>query len=122
MKTIIIRAVLLASVVGLSACGVGYRNGKQCEARMLETYPTQEPAITVKRTAVSHNGIRVVVEATYEVELKAKPKTLLTTKTYSESAAVECVFDNETMTGFKWVSPKKMEAKADTTAAETRGD
>jgi hypothetical protein len=119
MKPILTRAILLISIFGLSACGVGYRNGKQCEAKMFETYPTQAPPITLKRTAISHKGIRVVVEATYEVALKERPKTLLKSKTYSESAAVECLFDNETMMDFKWVSPTKLATKRDATVAET---
>jgi hypothetical protein len=122
MKTIIARAMLLACAFGLSACGIGYRNGKQCEARMLETYPTQFPAITLQRTAVSHKGIRVVVEATYQVPAKPpKLDTLLKPKIDREAAAVECIFDGETMTGFKWVSPKKMVPKPDTAETEDQG-
>lgn len=118
MNPYITRATLIVTVFSLSACGVGYRNGKQCEAKMLETYPTQEPAITIQHTASSYKGIRVIVEATYQVAPKVKQQTLLTVKTIPAPAAVECTFDVETMTGFKWVSPEKMVTKPDPAAAE----
>ncbi|WP_454824721.1 hypothetical protein [Paraburkholderia xenovorans] len=118
MKTTITRVILLSALCGLCACGVSYRNGKQCEAKMLETYPTQEPAITIQRRAVSHNGIRVVVEATYQVPAKPQLNTLLTVKTVPAPAAVECVFDGESMSSFKWISPVKMVPKPATADAQ----
>lgn len=85
---------------------------------MLETYPAQEPSITIQHTAASYKGIRVIVEATYQVTPKVKPKTLSKVKTVPAPAAAECVFDGETMTRFEWVSPEKLAAKSEAAASE----
>ncbi|MDR5750940.1 MULTISPECIES: hypothetical protein [unclassified Caballeronia] len=115
MRNIASRVMLVGLACALAACTTGYRNGQQCKQKMIATYPTADVPLSVEATKIAHRGSRVVVEGSY----KSVSRTLVTTQikggqtntvkvaTINVPAAVECTFQEDTMTSFRWLTPLK---------------
>jgi hypothetical protein len=109
--------LLLAATSVFSGCAV-YKNAGLCKQRMVATYPSSSPALTYDLPKASTGGAHVVAEATYKetlVYLKKKPNDpsdpgVLVESEMTMPAAVECIFDGETMSTFRWLVPEKYAA------------
>jgi hypothetical protein len=88
-------------------CTTAYKNAAFCKDKMLADYPdaaTSPLRITESKEAIG--GARVVVRG----EITSAP-TPQATKGVIGSAAMECTFNGDTLSGFQWLSPPVLAAK-----------
>ena len=82
-------AVAAAAVLTCTAgCTTPYRNGQECKAKMIETYPASQPRLSYEIPRVSYQGTRVVVEGSYTKEIPPAGVTPIKTTSIQVQAAV----------------------------------
>ncbi len=105
-------AVAAVAVLTCTAgCTTAYRNGQECKAKMVETYPASKPKLSYEIPRVSYHGTRVVVEGSYTIKIPPTGVTLIKTTTWPVSAAVECTFSGSTLQTFQWLTPADLAEK-----------
>jgi hypothetical protein len=105
-------AVAAAAILTCTAgCTTPYRNGQECKAKMIETYPATLPTLTYELPRVAYQGTRVVVEGSYTKKIPPFGATPIKTTTMQVQAAVECTFDGSTLKTFQWLTPADLAAK-----------
>jgi hypothetical protein len=96
---------LLVSMLG--GCTSYYRNVEACKNTVRADYPDAASApLKLTGSAASYHGSRVVVRG----EIPAPPKPPAT-KPGKTAVSAECLFTDETQTGFQWLSPARLAAK-----------
>jgi hypothetical protein len=112
MKHRICYAVAAAAVLTCTAgCTTPYRNGQECKAKMVETYPASLPKLSYELPRVAYEGTRVVVEGSYTKKIPPTGPTPIKTTTAQVQAAVECTFEGSTLKTFQWLTPANLAAK-----------
>jgi hypothetical protein len=105
-------AVAAVAVLTCTAgCTTGYRNGQECKAKMVETYPASKPKLSYEIPRVSYRGTRVVVEGGYTIKIPPTGVTPIKTTTWPVTAAVECTFSGSTLQTFQWLTPADLAEK-----------
>jgi hypothetical protein len=105
-------AVAAAAVLTCTAgCTTPYRNGQECKAKMVETYPASKPKLTYEIPRVGYQGTRVVVEGSYIKKIPPAGVTPIKTTSMQVQAAVECTFEGDTLKTFQWLTPADLAEK-----------
>ena len=105
-------AVAAAAVLTCTAgCTTPYRNGQECKAKMVETYPASQPRLSYEIPRVSYQGTRVVVEGSYTKKIPPAGVTPIKTTTAQIQAAVECTFEDGKLKTFQWLTPADLAEK-----------
>jgi hypothetical protein len=105
-------AVAAAAVLTCTAgCTTPYRNGQECKAKMVDTYPATLPKLTYEIPRVAYQGTRVVVEGSYIKKIPPTGVTPIKATSTPVQAAVECTFDGDTLKTFQWLTPADLAAK-----------
>ncbi|CAN7143694.1 hypothetical protein LJR029_000011 [Caballeronia sp. LjRoot29] len=116
-------AVAAAAVLTCTAgCTTPYRNGQECKAKMVETYPDSKPKLTYEIPRVAYQGARVVVEGSYTKQIPPVGVTPIKVTSTQVQAAVECTFEGDQIKTFQWLTPadlaEKYPPKPDASATE----
>jgi hypothetical protein len=112
MKHRSLYAVAAAAVLTCTAgCTTPYRNGQECKARMVETYPSSKPKLTYEIPRVSYQGTRVVVEGSYIKKIPPVGVTPIKLTAVPIPAAVECTFEGDKLKTFQWLTPTDLATK-----------
>lgn len=98
----------------MSGCAA-YTNASLCKQKMAATYPATSPKLSYEFPRAGTGGVHAVAEATYKekiISLKPNPNDStdpgqVIEQDVSMPAAVECTFDGNTMTTFRWLVPEK---------------
>ena len=105
-------AVAAAAVLTCTAgCTTPYRNGQECKAKMVETYPATQPKLSYEIPRVSYQGTRVVVEGSYIKKIPPVGVTPIKITSVPIQAAVECTFEDGKLKTFQWLTPADLAAK-----------
>ncbi|WP_158936633.1 hypothetical protein [Burkholderia sp. S171] len=105
-------AVAAAAVLTCTAgCTTAYRNGQECKAKMVETYPATLPKLTYEIPRVAYQSTRVVVEGSYTKKIPPAGVTLIKPTTTTVEAAVECTFEGDKLKTFQWLTPATLAEK-----------
>jgi hypothetical protein len=98
-------AALPLMLVG--GCTTAYKNAELCRAKVQADYPDAASApLKITEARAAYEGSRVVVRG----ETTAAPKPPAKKKVVG-SAAAECTFDGDSLSGFKWLSPPNLVAQ-----------
>ena len=114
-------ALLVSTVACVTGCTTAYRNGQLCKNKMIDSYPSTEPELSVDVPRVAYKGARVVAGGTFKestdslVAKVGKKETTFTVETreVATDAAVECTFDGDKLETFRWLTPAKFSAVYD---------
>jgi len=105
-------AVAAAAVLACTAgCTTAYRNGQECKAKMVGTYPASKPKLSYDPPRVAYEGTRVVVEGSYTKKIPPAGVTPIKTTSLTVPAAVECTFAGDTLKTFQWLTPADLAEK-----------
>jgi len=105
-------AVAAAAVLACTAgCTTAYRNGQECKAKMVETYPASKPKLSYDPPRIAYEGTRVVVEGSYTKKIPPTGVTPIKTTSQTVPAAVECTFAGGTLKTFQWLTPADLAEK-----------
>ncbi len=98
----------------LAGCTSYYRNAETCKDKVRAEWPNAASApLKITGSGTSYYSARVVVRGQFPIA--PKPPA---TKTVQASAAAECTFSEDTLTGFQWLAPVWFRPKPDSDAAE----
>jgi hypothetical protein len=95
---------LCLPLVVLGGCTSYYRNVETCKEKVRADYPDAASApLKITGSGASYHGSRVIVRG--EIPSAPKPPA---TKPVPTPAAAECTFNEQTLTGFSWLTPARL--------------